>query len=426
MEVFTDPTLIKTKFVDYFKSAYANSQPASQIPQAKYIRKRFVTNEVERLEKVVLREEIRSTVFAMGPDRAPGPDGFSTRFFQQFWGIVGEEFTNAILQFFDHPELGRENFSGIMEVEVQSGRVIPTEAAVKSGIPITHQFFADDLLIVVRANMAAVLSLKKTLVEFEKASGLAVSKEKSKVFITNSVRRKTGIIRSLGCKVGKLPFTYLGLPISDKMVRSRDCNRLVEKVISLTTRWNGLHLSMAGRVELSRAVIIPLVHYWTSVFSFPAVIINIIERKMSNYIWEHVEDRKKIHGLRWNKLGVPKEEGGLGLRRLRDIDKAAKCSLTWDFLLSKDRLWVAWFKENYLRHSSFWNVIPKESFSSIWKNIVAVRDIIKENCRYRIGNGQQIQVFLDPWCEGSCDFTWKVWNGISAIVGWNLQRVLDL
>ncbi|XP_059629660.1 uncharacterized protein LOC132272550 [Cornus florida] len=379
-EVFTDPTLIKTKFVDYFKSAYANFQPASQIPQAKYIRKRLVTDEIERLEEVVLKEEIKSTVLAMGSDRAPGPDGFSTRFFQQFWGIVGEEFTDAILQFFDHPEMGR-GINRIMEAEVQSGKVIPTEAAVKSGIPITHQFFADDLLIV-----------------FEKALGLAVSKEKSEVFITNSVRRKTGIIRSLGCKVGKLPFTYLGFPISDKMVRSMDCNKLVEKVISLTTRWNGLHLSIAGRVELSRAVILPLVHYWTSVFSLPAVIINIIERKMRNYIWGYVKDKKKMHGLRWNKFVVPKEEGGLGLRRLRDIDKAAKCSLTWDFLLSKDRLWVAWFKENYLRHSSFWNVIPKESSSSIWK--IAGREIIKENCRYRIRNGQQIQVFLDPWCEG--------------------------
>ncbi|XP_059628877.1 uncharacterized protein LOC132271502 [Cornus florida] len=335
--------------------------PATCSPEAKYIRHRLNPEEMERLEAVISREEVKTTVFAMGPDRAPGPDGFSSRFFQQYWSIVGEEFINAVLHFFNHPKMGR-----------------------------------------VGANMASMLNLKKLLAQFESSLGLAVSKEKSEVFLTNSVKRRAGIIRTLGCKVGKLPFTYLGLPISDKMVQSRDYNKLVEKVISLTTRWNGLHLSMAGRMELCRAVILPLVQYWTSVYSLPTVIINVIEKRMRNYIWGYVEDRKKIHGLSWNKLAVPKQEGGLGLCRLRDIDRAAKCSLTWDFLLSKDKLWVAWYKRYYLRQSSFWNVTPKVSSSSIWKSMVAIKDIIKQNCRYRIRNGHKIKVFLDPWCEGKC------------------------
>ncbi|XP_059635577.1 uncharacterized protein LOC132277741 [Cornus florida] len=398
--------------------------------------------------------------YSWSSDRAPGPDGFIARFFQHYWIIVGEDFTDVILQIFKQPVLGRgtnntfitliqkkkdaitvgdfrpislcntfykviakilanrlskvlgrivgseqiafiqnrriqDNIIGfgdqwiawikecMMDLEVRNGIVVPLVAAVKAGIPITHQFFADDLLLVVRANMASILTVKRLLIQFEKTSGLAVNKDKSEVFLTKSVRRRDAIVRSLGCKVGKLPFTYLGLLISDKLLGRVEYLNLVDKVIAVTSRWNGLNISMAGRVELSRAVIIPMVQYWTSVFSLPAAVSNLIERKMRNFVWGHLENRKKLHGLRWKNLTMPKEEGGY-----------------YNSLLSKDRIWVAWFQHCYLRTSSFWNVVPRINSSAMWRSLLAVRDVVKENCRYRIGDGLNVKVFLDLWCEG--------------------------
>ncbi|XP_059654960.1 uncharacterized protein LOC132301748 [Cornus florida] len=172
----------------------------------------------------------------------------------------------------------------MIDAKVKSGIIIPSDAIIKAGLTITHQFFADDLLMVVRANMATVLCLKRTLVHFEKLSGLAVNKDISELYFTSSVRRRSVVVRALGCKVGSLPFNYLGLPISGKMLRRQDCTSLIDKVIVTTTRWNGMHLSMAGKVELSRTVILPVVLYWTSVYSLPAVVINLIEKRMRNFI----------------------------------------------------------------------------------------------------------------------------------------------
>ncbi|XP_059627763.1 uncharacterized protein LOC132270608 [Cornus florida] len=103
----TDPSIIKSKFVDHFQRAYANDQPAFNAPKEKFIRNKLSVEEIIMLEEAVTREEIKSTVLSMGPDRAPSPDGFTSRFFQHFWSIIGEDFTDAILQFFSHPELGR-------------------------------------------------------------------------------------------------------------------------------------------------------------------------------------------------------------------------------------------------------------------------------------------------------------------------------
>lgn len=37
------------------------------------------------LEAIPSPEEIAAVVFSLGPDRAPGPDGITTRFVQTFW-----------------------------------------------------------------------------------------------------------------------------------------------------------------------------------------------------------------------------------------------------------------------------------------------------------------------------------------------------
>lgn len=50
------------------------------------------------LEAKVTKNEVKATLFAMNPDKAPGPDGFSARFLQICWSIVEKDLYKMVLK----------------------------------------------------------------------------------------------------------------------------------------------------------------------------------------------------------------------------------------------------------------------------------------------------------------------------------------
>ncbi|XP_021979830.1 uncharacterized protein LOC110875946 [Helianthus annuus] len=53
----------------------------------------------------VTREEVKSAMFSIGENKAPGPDGYTSAFFKNSWDIVGDEVTKAVLDFFDNGKM---------------------------------------------------------------------------------------------------------------------------------------------------------------------------------------------------------------------------------------------------------------------------------------------------------------------------------
>ncbi|GFS38119.1 hypothetical protein Acr_00g0055830 [Actinidia rufa] len=50
-------------------------------------------------------EEIRTALFSIGEDKAPGLDGFSSCFFKRSWDIVGSDFTAVVKEFFSSGQI---------------------------------------------------------------------------------------------------------------------------------------------------------------------------------------------------------------------------------------------------------------------------------------------------------------------------------
>lgn len=223
--------------------------------------------------------------------------------------------------------------------------------------------------------------------------------EKSLLFFSKSVRRKGTIASIFDCKVGSLPVPYLGLPLCCHGLKMVSCAPLIDKMAAKLNSWNGLKLSLAGRVELVKSVLTSFTYYWCSAFDIPAAVIGVLERKMRNFIWGSTDDSRKLHHLNWDILTSPKAEGGFGIRKVSDINHVSSCKLSWDFIRSKDCLWVAWFNYKYNTNASYWNSVLRASSSCIWNRMVAVRQFMLQHISYRVGSGTSISLFDDPWCQ---------------------------
>ncbi|GKC41945.1 hypothetical protein Tco_1059667 [Tanacetum coccineum] len=87
-----------------------------------------------------------------------------------------------------------------------------------------------------------------------------------------------------------------------------------------------------------------------------------IEHIMRGFLWCHGSMRKGSAKVAWDVVCLPKDEGGLGVRRLDLFNIALMISHIWKLISCKESLWVKWY---------------------VW---------------YSIGDGASASLWFDNWC----------------------------
>lgn len=133
-----------------------------------------------------------------------------------------------------------------------------------SAINLTHQCFADDLLIFYAVKLTSVKAIKEVLLEFEDLSGLKANPAKS-VFFCAGIEDddKKELLDLLQMQEGTLLVRYLGVPLVTKSLSAADCASLVSRITARMNSWLVRHLSFAGRLQLLNSVLFSLQSYWT-------------------------------------------------------------------------------------------------------------------------------------------------------------------
>ncbi|XP_074314169.1 uncharacterized protein LOC141649375 [Silene latifolia] len=119
-------------------------------------------------------------------------------------------------------------------------------------------------------------------------------------------------------------------------------------------------LSYAGRVTLINAVLNTLQNYWAQMFIIPKSIINHIMAICRNYLWNGSTIYQRVPLVAWDKVTMPKKEGGLGIRRA-DTWNIATVGKLVDWIYCKadalDQMVKEKLKNGY--EDGSWNVNPK-------------------------------------------------------------------
>ncbi|XP_043725702.1 uncharacterized protein LOC122672268 [Telopea speciosissima] len=262
---------------------------------------------------------------------------------------------------------------------------------------ITSVCLADDLFVFGRASKGNASELVHLLSAFSGQSGLAINRGKSSLFFANTpLDVQVYFEQSIGITTGSLPIRYLGVPLASKKLRSSDFLELVSKVQNRIDSWSTKSLSFAGRVALIQSVLMGTINYWLSVFRLPSSTILALEKMMARFLWKGYTD-VGTYKVSWIAVCRPKEEGGLGLWRLRDLNTVALMRHVWTVAARKETCWSIFVRHKWLRHHSIWSLPTPTVCSSSFREILHTREVAFGCVRYLIKDGGGTLLWSDPW-----------------------------
>ncbi|KAH9649731.1 putative ribonuclease H protein [Citrus sinensis] len=302
---------------------------------------------VELEENPVEDVEIKTSVFGMHPLKAPSPDGF-----------------HAILY---HTQWAMRLSHGILNV-VSAGKWHPITLS-RNDVPLSHTFFADDLLLFAEASVEQASVISSVLDSFCYSFSSKVNKSKTLIYFSKNVGDSEANVISgmLGYSVTKDLGKYLGIPLQYSRVSSCMYQGLIAKVERRLSSWTASHLSLAGRITLAQSVL----------------------QAISIY---------KISMVSWRNVCKPKSIGGLGFKSLSMMNKALHMKLAWGFISSPESLWVKVLRTKYgVAIDTPPETLHTRYGSHLWKSIGTVWSKVLASRWWCLGNGDSVFFLWDLW-----------------------------
>ncbi|VVA21183.1 Hypothetical predicted protein, partial [Prunus dulcis] len=165
---------------------------------------------------------------------------------------------------------------------------------------------------------------------------------------------------------------YLGLPTHVGRSRRQCFNSLKERIWKKIQGWKAKLLSFAGKEILLKVVAQAVPIYMMNCFLIPKCLCDEIQQVMARYCW--------------NKLCLPKQEGGLGFRNLYAFNMALLAKQLWRLIQTPDSLVARILKARYFKNCSILEAQIGHSPSYIWQSLCKARVLIEKGSRWRIGN----------------------------------------
>ncbi|KAK4384011.1 hypothetical protein Sango_3100700 [Sesamum angolense] len=176
--------------------------------------------------------------------------------------------------------------------------------------------FADDLLLLCKADVQSVSLFRRGLDLFASLSGLHTNPQKSQLIIYKAASRlRDSLLETLGFQEGHLP------------VRS---------------------------VQLIKSVLVSLEVYWAMAFILPKGIINEMIKRLRSFLWKGTSSNG-YPKVAWEVVCRPIEEGGQGIKDIFALNHALMSKHLWA-VIKQDRtsIWVDWIYQVRLRECSIW------------------------------------------------------------------------
>ncbi|KAL9677050.1 hypothetical protein QQ045_005277 [Rhodiola kirilowii] len=197
-------------------------------------------------------------------------------------------------------------------------------------IKLSHLCFADDLFLLSNGRNSSIHVIRRTVDDFLKASDLSINFGKSQLFTAGMTKdKKLWTSKALSTSISTLPVKYLGVNLSDKILKPAECSILVAK--------------MTNRI-----------HHWSSQSCSPSCYIGL-----ESFCFIR-SSRRGNHLVSWDELCRPKSERGVGVKDLKTMNEALVLTQLWDLRWENKSKWARWLNLYWHKGGDWWSTdIPK-------------------------------------------------------------------
>ena len=185
---------------------------------------------------------------------------------------------------------------------------------------------------------------------------------------------------------------YLGNQLIFGKNRSKDFGRLKDRVQAKLEGWRNHLLSRAGKATLIKSVVQAIPQYTMSTFRVPDGVCNELDALIRKFWWGTNKSGRFLALKCWDSICQPKEFGGLGFRKFRDINSALLSKLGWNLLTEENKLWISLVKAKYLKNSNFFDYHLKNGVSFSWRSIVTAREVLRKGVLFNLEDDKSIRL----------------------------------
>jgi hypothetical protein len=150
-------------------------------------------------------------------------------------------------------------------------------------------------------------------------------------------------------------------------------------------------MSMAAKEILIKAVAQAIPTYAMACFGILKSLCDDISQMVCRYWWSQNDDEKKMHWVGWEKMKLPKEEGGLGFRDLYSFNLAMLARQCWILIQAPESLCAQVLRAKYFPNGDLLTAKPVDGMSYVWRSILKGLEVFKEGIIWRIGDGTRLE-----------------------------------
>ncbi|XP_060195488.1 uncharacterized protein LOC132624780 [Lycium barbarum] len=261
---------------------------------------------------------------------------------------------------------------------------------------INHLAYTDDTIIFTSSCEISLNLMMDVLIQYEIASGQLINKAKSSVYLHDKVDEVTvlKVERVTGINRHVFSLMYLGCPIYYSRAFLAFYSDLITKVRNKLQGWKGKLLSFGGRATLLAHVLQAMPMHLLSAMDAPFFVIDKLNKILTQFFWSNSNGEANRHWAKWHEVCMPKEEGGLGFRRLEDMSMALFSKLWWNFR-TRPSLWSSFMSNKYLKKNNP-ILVPWTEGSHVWRKMLRARDAVDHLIWWQIRMGSSL-FWFDNW-----------------------------